>query len=88
MNLRQWRKKHNLNQTQAAELLGVTHITISNWERGKHNCLKGEHYRTILSVTSGEVTPNDLLGFTPQLISSIKRKKKGTFLPENIKNKL
>jgi transcriptional regulator with XRE-family HTH domain len=34
--IRQWRIENGLTQRQLAERLGVTHITIGNWESGRH----------------------------------------------------
>ena len=34
--IRQWRIEYGLTQRQLAERLGVTHITIGNWENGRN----------------------------------------------------
>jgi transcriptional regulator with XRE-family HTH domain len=34
--IRQWRIANGLTQRQLAERLGVTHITIGNWENGRN----------------------------------------------------
>jgi transcriptional regulator with XRE-family HTH domain len=34
--IRQWRIEKGLTQRQLAERLGVTHITIGNWENGRN----------------------------------------------------
>jgi transcriptional regulator with XRE-family HTH domain len=34
--IRQWRIENGLTQRQLAERLGVTHITIGNWENGRN----------------------------------------------------
>ena len=34
--IRLWRQYHKLSQQQLADLVGVTRVTISNWESGKY----------------------------------------------------
>jgi transcriptional regulator with XRE-family HTH domain len=37
MTLSQWRKKHGLSLRAAAEVLGVSHVRVMQYERGDHS---------------------------------------------------
>ena len=36
MNLKSWRKQHDVTQFELSKLLGVDVGTVSRWERGNH----------------------------------------------------
>lgn len=60
MNLRDWREREGINQTELADRLGVTAATVSRIENGEF-VPSGPLLVKIESETSNEVTPNDIL---------------------------
>lgn len=61
MGLKQYRLGKNLTATQMADLCGVAHTTILRWEDGSM-LPRGDAVKTIVRVTGGKVTANDLFG--------------------------
>lgn len=56
-----YRKEHNLNQTELANIIGVTRSAIANWETGR-STPKSEFYITIAEKLDIDIT--FLLGST------------------------
>lgn len=59
MNLTQWRSKHKLNITQAAERLGIPQPTVSRIERGVH-LPSGKTIAKLTEKSDGAITAIDL----------------------------
>ncbi len=56
--LKVYRTKRGLNQSELAELLGVTKTTISRWEKGKRAPRNADIWR--IAIKTG-LAPSDLL---------------------------
>jgi transcriptional regulator with XRE-family HTH domain len=54
-----WRKVRGLSQSELAQLIGVTYVTISNWERGETRPSKNQVDRVakILRVHARDIYP-------------------------------
>lgn len=61
MKLRHYRDTHNLTLAQMAELVGVSEVSMSRYERGDR-MPRPEVMRKIGEVTGGAVRPNDFFG--------------------------
>jgi transcriptional regulator with XRE-family HTH domain len=59
-NIRKFRLKKGLTQQQLAELIGVKHNSISDWEKGN---IKPNPVKVELLMGALEVSANDLLGW-------------------------
>jgi len=59
MGLKEYRLANNLTAAQMGALCGVSHTTILRWEDGSM-LPRGEAVKTIVRVTGGQVTANDL----------------------------
>jgi transcriptional regulator with XRE-family HTH domain len=62
--LRAYRARHGLSQTQLAERLNTTKVTVSRIETGDR-AASAALLKRIAEVTGGEVMPNDILMFPP-----------------------
>lgn len=60
MKLRDWRKIEDLNQAEAAGVIGVTHSAVSKWESGQ--IPRPDQMRAIFEATGGRVTPCSFFG--------------------------
>lgn len=63
MQLKDWRERQNLSRPQFAELIGRTVEAVRRYEEGKR-IPDRETMPVIVSVTSGDVTPNDFFGWS------------------------
>ena len=61
MQLKEWREANKLSRADAAELIGVSPVTLWRWESG-HTIPGERETRAVLAATDGAVTPNDFFG--------------------------
>ena len=61
MQLKKWREANKLSSADAAELIGVSPVTLWRWESGRSIPPERE-MRAVLNATDGAVTPNDFFG--------------------------
>lgn len=59
--LAKYRAEHNLTQSQFAELVGTTQVSVARWEAGTRTP-RPAHARKIKEITGGIVTADDFIG--------------------------
>lgn len=70
MQLKEWREANKLSRDDAAELIGVSRVTLWRWESGRSMPVERE-MRAVLNATDGVVTPNDFFGVQPAYLRPV-----------------
>ena len=67
--LKEWREAQNLNEQEAAEILGVHVVTVKNWERAenKPSFMKIQKVCEVLGLKSEEIFPKEAKTF-PEIL--------------------
>lgn len=68
MKLKAWRKRERYSQARIGEMIGVTDMAVSRYERGQSP--NSAVMRRIVKLTNGEVQPNDFYDL-PEVSSDI-----------------
>ena len=72
--LKAWRLSRGLTQAQMADFLGVAEFTYIRYENFAKKTLSIEMLEKILHATSGDITPNDLIGLSKDELKTLKSK--------------
>ena len=70
MQLKAWREANKLSRDDAAELIGVSRVTLWRWESGRSMPVERE-MRAVLAASDGAVTPNDFFGVQPAYLRPV-----------------
>lgn len=68
MTLSEWMQQNDLSDAAVAERLGKSRVTVSRYRRG-NEIPSSDTIKTIVEITGGAVTANDLLGIPSEIAS-------------------
>jgi transcriptional regulator with XRE-family HTH domain len=73
--LKAWRIANNYSQKQMAEILEIAEVTYIRYENFLKKSLNLKLVDKILTITQGDITPNDLMGLSEKTLNNYKKKK-------------